>query len=281
MKPISEYHDYRRYMQDYYEERKRSSAFSWREFAKQAGFVSPAYLKLVCDGKTSLSKPGVAKVAQAMGLDGFNLDYFRQLVRFGNAKTDAEKKAAFEELQKLAKINRVRIVDAEAFRYYESSLCPIVRELAPLMPHAYPSDLAAKIKHPVSALDVRNTLQFLVQAGFLKLREDGVYEQTQKAVKGSKEAIPLAIRAMNAEMVDLARQSIGSVSPDKRNVSGVTMGIDDATFARITQEIDACRKKIVEIANESKNIDQVYRLNFQFFPLTDKVDGCEERGGTK
>ena len=76
MKPITQYNDYRQYMCDFYEERKRSSYFTWRKFASLAGFVSPTYLKLVCDGKTRLSKPGIAKVARAMGLEGFDYTYF-------------------------------------------------------------------------------------------------------------------------------------------------------------------------------------------------------------
>lgn len=278
MKPISEYHDYRRYMMDFYEERKRTSAFTWRVFAELAGFVSPSYLKLVCDGKTCLSKPGVPKVARAMGLAGFDLTYFTLLVRFGNAKTDEAKKEAFDELQREARANRVRIIEADAFRYYESSLCPILRELAPLMPLAYPNEMAAKIKHPVAAFDVRNALQFMVQAGLLTRRADGSYEQTEKAVKGSKEAIPLAIRSMNAEMAELAKQSIENVEPERRNISGVTMGIDDEAFARITREVDECRRRVVAIANESRHINQVYRLNFQLFPLTDKVIIERKRG---
>ena len=55
MKAIYEYIDYRRYMQEFYEERKRCSAFSWREFSHLAGFSSSNYMKLVCDGKTRLS----------------------------------------------------------------------------------------------------------------------------------------------------------------------------------------------------------------------------------
>lgn len=47
MKQITEYNDYRAYMRDFYKERKRTSAFTWREFAKLAGFVSPTYLKPV------------------------------------------------------------------------------------------------------------------------------------------------------------------------------------------------------------------------------------------
>ena len=41
MKPITEYKDYRKFMQDFYDERKRTGAFSWREFSKLAGFASP------------------------------------------------------------------------------------------------------------------------------------------------------------------------------------------------------------------------------------------------
>ena len=67
MKPITDYLDYRCYMQDFYDERKRISAFTWREFARLAGFVSPTYLKLVCEGKTRLKNDGVERTALAMG----------------------------------------------------------------------------------------------------------------------------------------------------------------------------------------------------------------------
>ena len=66
MKPIIEYQDYHAFLSDYYEERKRTSAFSWREFAKIAGFVSPSYLKTVCEGKTNLSKTTMERVAKSM-----------------------------------------------------------------------------------------------------------------------------------------------------------------------------------------------------------------------
>lgn len=50
MKSVLEYKDYHLFMQDYYDERKRLGAFSWREFCKSAGFTSPNFLKLVCMG---------------------------------------------------------------------------------------------------------------------------------------------------------------------------------------------------------------------------------------
>ena len=99
MKPITEYQDYREYMRDFYAERKRCSYFTWRKFASLAGFASSAYLKLVSDGQTTLSKPGIPKVARAMGLEGFDYTYFTLLVKLGNAKNDDEKESALSELE--------------------------------------------------------------------------------------------------------------------------------------------------------------------------------------
>jgi uncharacterized protein (TIGR02147 family) len=50
------------------------------------------------------------------------------------------------------------------------------------------------------------------------------------------------------------------------------MGIDESAYARIVDVINDCRKKVIDIARECQNINQVYRLNLQLFPLTDKVN---------
>ena len=95
MKRITEYNDYRCYMRDYYEERKRTSYFSWREFAKLAGFSSSGYLKLVCDGKTRLRQDGALKVARAMELSGYRREYFCLLVEFCDAPDERSRIQAF------------------------------------------------------------------------------------------------------------------------------------------------------------------------------------------
>ena len=94
MKEIVEYADYRKFIQDYYDERKRTSAFTWRDFAKAAGFSSAVYLKYVCEGKKNLSVAAAGSVANAMRLAGFEYDYFVLMVTYANAKGDVAKRAA-------------------------------------------------------------------------------------------------------------------------------------------------------------------------------------------
>ena len=276
MKPIVEYQDYQAFLSDYYEERKRTLAFSWREFAKIAGFVSPSYLKDVCSGKTNLSKVTMGRVAAAIGLVDHEVEYFEAMVQFGNAKTDETKKKFLEQMQSMALDHKVRVVDKDAFEYYDSWKNPVLRELAPLMPGAMPGEIAKVCTQEVSALEVRKSLAFLERAGFLKQVGENIYEQTEKSVEGSKEGLPLAIRSMHREMGNLAVDSLDRFTANERNVTGVTMGIDRETYERIVQELDECRKRITAMAEACKNIKQVYRLNLQFFPLSKEVVWNEE-----
>ena len=271
MKSILEYKDYRLYLQDFYDERKRCGAFSWREFCKIAGFSSPNYMKLVCMGQSKLSKIKSPNVAKAMGLVGYEEEYFKQLVAFCNATDDFSKKEALLAMEKIAQEHKIRVIDSETFQYYESWKYPVIRELAPMMPGANPRDLAEECKEYVSAEEVRDILSFLVKAGFLKKEGDKTYSQTEQTVIGSKEALPIAIRAMHKEMANMASRAVDRYSTKERFFTGVTLGVTEDAYCRIIEELSTCCKKIVSIASEYKNLEQVYRVNFQLFPCTDKI----------
>ncbi|PWJ37812.1 MULTISPECIES: TIGR02147 family protein [Fibrobacter] len=279
MKPVTEYEDYRMYMQDYYNERKRVSSFSWREYTRASGFTSPTYLKLVCEGKTRLSPQGAEKVGAAMNLAGFELEYFKTMVTYCHAKTDQERKIAYEAMLELASNNKVKVVDGDAFRYFESWVHPVVRELAPVMQGATPGDIARRCCHGVSAAEVRESLDFMVRAGLLKKNGD-TYEQADKHLKGSSAAVSVALRAMHHEMANFADEAINRFSASERNFTGLTMGISEDDYKLILQELDTCRKRVAQIALNSRGTERVYRLNLQLFPLTwkgDKCDGKETR----
>ncbi|MCQ2106817.1 MAG: TIGR02147 family protein [Fibrobacter sp.] len=268
MKPITEYRDYRCYMQDFYNERKRSVSFTWREFAQLAGFTSPTYLKLVCEGKSNLSEVGVEKVASAMSLGGFELVYFRYLVRFGQAKSDDDRKAAFASMSDIAKAHKIRVVDSDAFTYFESWKNPVIRELVAMMPGATPEALAEMCWQPVTSDEVRKSLDFMVEVGLLKQKSENEYVQVDKALVSNSEAMPVAVRSMHREMAGYAQKAIDEFDVNERNFTGVTMGIDRSSYEQIVRELESCRRKIVAIANSSQKPDRVYRVNLQLFPLT-------------
>jgi len=274
MKPIIEYSDFRQYMLDYYEERKRRSVFSWREFSKIAGFSSSSYIKVVCDGKSKLSRIGVERTGAAMGLVGFEMEYFRAMVVFGQAATEEKKKAAYENMLAIAKVHKVRVLEGDLFEFYDSWQNPVVRELAPLMPGATPGEIAKKCYPEISAAEVQQSLNFLTKAGLLKKAGNSAFVQAETSITGTPDATRLALRGMHRQMSKLATPAL-DLPVEQRNFSGVTMGVSRESYERIVKVLDECRRQIIAIAADDKNIDQVYRLNLQLFPLTKNVKECE------
>lgn len=277
MKPIFEYDDYRSFMNDFYQWKKRTSAFSWREFAQKGGFTSPNYVKLVCEGKSGLSKPGIERVADAMNLVGAEREYFRKLVKYSQAKNRADKIAAYTEMTEIANSNSVHILQGESASFYESRIYPTLRELAPMMPKATPSEMSKKCRGAFSAEEVRNALAYLTRAKFLKKSANGTYEQVDKSLQMSVTALPMHVRKMHSEMATLAKDAIEEFPVEERNFTGITMGIDDKDYAEILKELENCRKRILSIATAKKGGNRVYRLNLQMFPLTDKVERTEAK----
>ena len=285
MKEIVEYTDYRKYIWDYYEERKRCSAFSWQKFAQDAGFSSAVFLQYVCEGKKNLSVGSAGSVANAMGLVGFEYEYFVLMVSYAHAKSNEAKKAAFEERCALAHAHKVRVLGDEEFKYFKSWKNSVIRELAPHMPGAKPLEMAHACKPKISAAEVSETLDFLVKAKLLKKDRSGNYQQTDKTIKMAPvEAVPLAARDLQRQMGEFAVKAI-DLPISERMMSGYTLGLTRRAYERIKKETEDYYRRVVAIATEEDETEQVYRLNVQLFPLSERLEPKNEtmnkKGETK
>jgi uncharacterized protein (TIGR02147 family) len=271
MKDVLEYTSYRQYIADYYADKKAKSAFTWQMFAEKAGFSSPVYLKYVSEGRFNLSEEAALRVTSAMSLVEYERDYFCEMVRFDHAKTDEEKKIFFNKMLAIADAHKVKIIEADSYRFFEDWKNPVLRELAPSMPGAKPLALAKACRPDITAAEVTESLSFLVKANLLQKGKDGNYVQTEKSVTtGPLQATPVAVRSLHRQMGEFALEAIEGVSQDERHFSGLTLGITRKAYEKIVQEIAECRKRIVAIAREDDATEEVYRLNVQFFPMTNK-----------
>ena len=278
MKPVMEYNNFRIYVRDFYSEHKDRSGYTWRDFAKAAGYSSPVFLKLVCDGKANLSEVGVERVAAAMGLVGVDLQYFRLLVTFNQSKDSATKKAAYKEMRSVAAQNSVSLVGADQYDYFETWKNPVLRELAPKMKGATPAKMAEQIKFGVSTAEVKKSLAMLTELGLLKKDDEGNYVQATKSVTtGDIDVTALAVRDMHRQMGGLAVKAIDEVPVDERDFSGMTLGVSEVAFHKIVKEIADFRRRIGAIVMDDTGAERVYRMNVQLFPLT--KDFIEVEGG--
>ena len=199
------------------------------------------------------------------------------MVSYAHAKDDKARRAAFEERCALAHAHKVRVLGNEEFDYFKSWKNPVLREIAPHMPGAKPLEMARKCKPQISAAEVSETLDFLVRAKLLKKDKSGNYEQTDKSLSmGSVDAVPVAARDMQRQMGEFAVKAL-DLPLSERDMSGLTMGLTRRAYEKIRKEIADFRRRIVAIASEDDETEQVYRLNLQLFPLSERLGDCDDK----
>jgi uncharacterized protein (TIGR02147 family) len=282
MKPILSYLDFREYLRDFYREKKKTTGFSFREFAKTAGFSSPVFIKLVMDGKANLAQPSATKLCKAMGLKKNERRYFKNLVRFGQAKTIEGKVQYIERLKSYHPSVFVSGLTEDQFAYFSKWYHPVIRELITMT--RFDGDcgkLAALVDPPITAKEAKESLELLLKLRLVEKNGSGQYVATSRFLTTEgMETGALAVRNAQKTMAQLAARAVDAMPPENRDISGVTVSISNASLVAIRDELQKCRRRIFEIAAGDRACDSVYRVNLHLFPISGKIPGAQtKRGG--
>jgi uncharacterized protein (TIGR02147 family) len=270
-KPVSiyDYTDFRLYLRDYYEEQKAGNpAFSYRYFARRAGFNSSGLYKDIVDGRTGITRSLILRFATAMKLSPKQQEYFEIMVYFNEAKTVEEKKLYFERLMKYHNSKAFR-VDASQYEYYSRWYYAAVRELLAI--GNYKDDYAAiaqALNPSIRKEQAKKAIEVLKKLGLIRKEKGGNYKAVDKILTTGSDVKSLAIANFQKSMMDLAKEAIDRHPAEHRNISTVTFSVSKDTFSDIKAELDACRKRILGMVDRSENEDRVCQLNIQLFPLT-------------
>jgi len=280
MPSVFAYSDYRSFMRDAFAEKKASSRFSWREFAKRAGYASPVFLKLVSEEKSSLSEEGIERVGLALGLTDREQEFFRLLVPFTHEKDNKKKQKLFNEMRRIAATCKSHILEANLYDYYNEWYHSVIRELAPNV--SSEAEISKLLTPKIPAPQVKASIALLLKLGLLEKDSSGKYHQTDKHVTTGESISSMAVRKHHENMGTLAVAALEAVSKDERDISGITMGLSKDGFEAVKAELANFRRRIKEIAvqNESEE-ESVYRINLQLFPLTKTARKTKEAKNEK
>lgn len=275
MKSIYCYIDYRRYLADFYAEKKKTSrAFSHRYFALKAGIRSPVLLRRVIDGKRNLSDAMILKFAKGLGLSAGETVYFRHLVRFNQANTAAEKQEHYANLREKMNMVAQKTLTPDLYDYFDTWYNPVVRELVCLgnFGDDYQT-LARSVVPEISAAQARKSMELLKRLELIQQKPDGRKVLCDKALATESEVSSLAVRSYNSKMVGLAQESIERFAQSNRHVSGLTLTCSEPLYDLIVAEINAFKERIVTMVNTNPEPHtRVMQLNMQLFPLSKDIE---------
>lgn len=278
MKSIYEYKNYRQYVADFYAFSKSlNKGFSHRVFARMAGFKSSNFIKFVIDNKSNISEKSAEKLALAMKLKKNEVLFFKSLVRFNQAKTAEERHQFAQELLRSQINQKVFPLREALFNYTSKWYLSLLRGLVGL-PN-FKEDLkwlAKNIHPPLSQSEIRTGFEDLIKIGLLVRDANGQLKQTAADIASDDEVAVSAVAQFHREMMQRASESIDRIPREKRDISGVTMGMSLETALKVKALVQSFRKEIVELVSQDEKANAIYQLNIQFFPL---IETDENKGG--
>ncbi len=299
MESIFTYTDYRRYLTDFFAERKRlNKRFSLRMLAERSGFKARDYLMRVMRGDRNLSLEGSDKLSNFFHFSEKQSEYFRLLVQFNQAEAISEKEKCFLRMSEIRKYGSHQKLRQDQFEYLSAWYHSALRSLLPVLDPksfslpAQTTDAAHGAKRVNPALDAdaggqpdwekvgrlldppiapkqaRDSVDLLLRLGLLQRDAKGRYAVVEAALSTGDEVASLGVAGFHRATMELAKRSIDRHPPAARDISGITMSISRDGFRRIKAELRAFRKKIQSIASADAGEDMVYQLNLHLIPLT-------------
>jgi uncharacterized protein (TIGR02147 family) len=268
MVDIFQYIDYRKFLKDFYEERKRANPhFSHRHIAQKLGFDS-GYFARIIQNERHISLKLAKKFADFLQLTPQKAEYFETLVLFSKAKTQSKKAYYYEKLFGFTRSEASTLL-ASQYRLFDKWYYLAVREMiACCVCNGDFTNLGRRIQPPISAAKAKKAVAILEELGLIRKNDAGIYERVEPVWTTNREIESVTVNKLQMEMLTLAREAYDRFPRQSRNMSTLTMSVSEDEYLRMKQDLATMRNRFLEMARNCKNPDRVYQLSLALFPLS-------------
>jgi uncharacterized protein (TIGR02147 family) len=266
---VFDYLDYRAFLRDFYVHKKETQrGFSHRAFSRRAGLASPNHLKRVMEGDRNLTAEMATRFAKACGLDGEAAEYFENLVGFNQARSATERNQKYARLTGYRQYRRLHKLELAHAAYHATWYLPAIRELAARKDfEADPAWIAKRLVPAITVAEAKRGLATIRELGLLEER-DGKVVRSEAVVSTGSEMPALHIANYHRAMMERAAASIDIVPSASRDISSLTMCLDEDGLRRVKERIQRFRRELIELEMLVDDPAQVIQINFQLFPLS-------------
>jgi uncharacterized protein (TIGR02147 family) len=260
--------DYRVYLRQFYEDRKAQNPLYSYQMMGMRLEMDASYVAKVLAGQRHLPTKKIAAAVKLCSLAGRHAEYFEVLVLFCRARTEKETRTYFEKMIRL-RATESQILSASQAKFYSNWYFTAIRAVLGFRDwiDEY-EEIGNQLDPRLSATEVREAIEFLVENQLVVRSESGVLATTTRHIRSGATGHRETVRAFQKQMLDLAKRSIDTHPPKLRDVSTLTMAIRRDSLADIHKILEDCRQAIRQRIDLDKDPDCIYQLNFQAFPLT-------------
>ena len=269
---LFDYDDFRKFLQDYFEEQKKMRAvFSHRFFAAKAGFSSSSYCLNVIRGRFNLTPKSIEKIAKAMDFEPLQKAYFEALVQYNQAQQVVERESAWEQIVQIRKQIEFTHVTTREQAYFSKWYYPVIREMAVNADwHDDYMVLARMLTPQITTEEAREAVKNLLEWNLLKKVGDR-YEATSQMLDAA-EIPPIALRQIRREYIQHAIGAVESMPKNERFAAFTTLAMSERSYKYAVEVLEEARKKIIAKTANDPDVERVYEMMLVAFPMSKKIE---------
>jgi uncharacterized protein (TIGR02147 family) len=250
-------------------EKSRNPVFSYRYVAMGIGAKSSGFFKDILNGRIRLSPARAMKVAHIFKLSKEETDYFETLVLFTQATTAEEKEHYLGKMAGGPLARRHIVLEAFQLEYFKHWHYAAVREMLAI--HDFQGDyaqLAALLEPPITPEEAMDAVQLLLKLKLIRKNAQGRLKRADQVVSSGAQSDPERIKPAIRGNLALAQRALDAYPAAIRPFSYLTLSVSERSLVPIREKLGRLRQELLEIATADPDVDRLYQVNFQMFPLS-------------
>lgn len=262
MKSIFYYKNYRKFIEDFYLDKKSQGNFTLETFSQLAGFKSRSYFKSIFDGTRDLSPDTTFRIAKAMDLNIAEQQYFENLV-YENQSSSQEQKQYYRAL--LARFKKGGVV-SKTKEYQLLDYPFFLSALTLLADHTKGIDLETfanllKIKNS----EAQSFLSKMAEAGMIRhSNENYFYNNTHTVFHDSKDW-PLKQKQFLLNQAKIGIHKVEKSYDKSKLYSQVFLGRKDSMKIYQQLILDLLNELARQESEYNSDKTELYQINLQVF----------------
>lgn len=267
MPTIYDYTDYRDAIRDFYLEKKKSnSKYSYSVLGIAIG-LNASHVFCVVEKKRNLPVRCVPAIKKLLGLTGRAAQYFDLLLAATRTKSEKTREEILAKASLLRDVKKHYLQEKEQ-KYLSDWWTPVIRALIEVnQGRINAQEIAETLEPNIGVESVQESIDLLNELGFIQPLGNGLVKLADAHINISGEERAQAIRKFQANVMQIGARSLNAIPPADRDISTLTMAVDQKGFEDIKNMIQEFRKEVQVRVDKCGKPTRVLQMNLALFPV--------------
>lgn len=270
---IYNYYDVKKYLRDYRDARKKiDEGFTNLYICYELGQKnSKGYFNNVINGRVRIGSTLVDRFVKLLDLRGDELNYFRILVQYSQARTPEERDTLFEQLMRSSKIEGKEL-SLQVAQFYGEWYHSVIRALLDICDfNGNNFDvLRDRMITPISLPQLKNSIKLLDELGLIRKSDEGIYRPTDAVITSGSDIDREILLRFQEKTLNHGRDVVINSEVKPQKITTMTISVSKKTFETIQDRMTQLKHEIRALAqNDESDSEDLYQVAMHLYPHTE------------